>query len=68
VVTAEVGLLSRNIIVEGEDYNNLYKESHGGRILVGASSNGIGKCLICIFMWFYSQSNKLCIDFILYPG
>ena len=54
--------------MEGEDYANLYKESHGGRILVGASSNGVGKCLICIFMWFYSQSNKLCIDFILYPG
>ncbi|XP_052063080.1 fibrocystin-L-like [Mytilus californianus] len=41
-VKAEVGLLSRNIIVEGEDYSDLYPESFGGYILVGASSIGTG--------------------------
>ncbi|XP_070541075.1 fibrocystin-L-like [Ptychodera flava] len=34
-MAAEVGLLTRNIIIEGEDYADLYEESFGGRVLVG---------------------------------
>ncbi|XP_033119893.1 fibrocystin-L-like [Anneissia japonica] len=32
---AEVGLLSRNIRIIGADYNNLFEESFGARVLVG---------------------------------
>lgn len=41
-LAAEVGLLSRNIKIEGADYADLYKQSFGGRILVGESSHGRG--------------------------
>ncbi|CAH1789358.1 unnamed protein product [Owenia fusiformis] len=34
-LAAEVGLLSRNIKIIGDDYNKLYEESFGARILVG---------------------------------
>ena len=40
-MAAKVGLLSRNIRVIGEDYNNLYKESFGARIMV--STGVLGK-------------------------
>ena len=32
---AEVGLLTRNIKIEGNDYNNLLEESFGARVIVG---------------------------------
>ncbi|VDH99664.1 Hypothetical predicted protein, partial [Mytilus galloprovincialis] len=41
-VRAEVGLLSRNIKSRRGDYSDLYPESFGGYILVGASSIGTG--------------------------
>ena len=34
-VGAAVGLLSRNIKVIGEDYDDMYEESFGARVLVG---------------------------------
>jgi hypothetical protein len=34
-IGAAVGLLSRNIKIIGEDYDKLYKESYGARVLVG---------------------------------
>lgn len=34
-VGAAVGLLSHNIKIIGQDYDNLYKESYGARVLVG---------------------------------
>ena len=33
--TAEVGLLTRNVKIIGEDYSQLQKQSFGGRILIG---------------------------------
>nr|XP_026692211.1 fibrocystin-L-like isoform X4 [Ciona intestinalis] len=41
-LNAEVGLLSRNIKIIGQDYNNLYKESFGARLLVGTYQNRTG--------------------------
>lgn len=38
-VTAEVGLLTRNVKVIGEDYANLFDESFGARILVGLAAD-----------------------------
>jgi hypothetical protein len=35
VLAAEVGLLTRNIKIEGNDYNLLFDESYGARVLVG---------------------------------
>ena len=32
---AVVALLTRNIKIEGEDYDNLFSESFGARVLVG---------------------------------
>ena len=37
-MAAEVGLLSRNIRIEGADYDRLFQESYGGRVLVGRFS------------------------------
>ncbi|XP_021354106.1 fibrocystin-L-like [Mizuhopecten yessoensis] len=37
---AEVGLLSRNVKVIGEDYANMFKESFGARTLVGVAQQG----------------------------
>ncbi|XP_066271366.1 fibrocystin-L-like [Branchiostoma lanceolatum] len=34
-MAAEVGLLTRNVQIIGEDYNNLFEESFGARVLVG---------------------------------
>ncbi|XP_071488092.1 fibrocystin-L-like [Diadema antillarum] len=34
-IAAEVGLLSRNIVIEGNDYNLLFDESFGARTIVG---------------------------------
>ncbi|KAJ8026005.1 Fibrocystin-L [Holothuria leucospilota] len=34
-LSAEVGLLTRNIIIEGADYDDLFEESFGARVLVG---------------------------------
>ena len=34
-IRAEVGLLTRNIKIEGNDYNDLFDESFGARVLVG---------------------------------
>uniref|UniRef100_H2Y4C5 G8 domain-containing protein n=1 Tax=Ciona savignyi TaxID=51511 RepID=H2Y4C5_CIOSA len=41
-IAADVGLLSRNIKIIGQDYNNLYKESFGVRVLVGSYQNRTG--------------------------
>ncbi|XP_062842250.1 fibrocystin-L-like [Trichomycterus rosablanca] len=38
-LAGDVGLLSRNIKIVGEDYPALYKESFGARVLVGAFTN-----------------------------
>ncbi|XP_038045747.1 fibrocystin-L-like [Patiria miniata] len=35
VLAAEVGLLTRNVKIEGNDYEYLFKESFGARVLVG---------------------------------
>ncbi len=35
VLAAEVGLLTRNIKIEGNDYDLLFDESYGARVLVG---------------------------------
>ena len=44
VVTAEVGLLTRNIKVQSEDYPELYDDTelYGGRIIVGQTDFSIG--------------------------
>ena len=34
-IAAPVGLLTRNIKIEGETYENLHKEGYGARVLVG---------------------------------
>lgn len=34
-MSAEVGLLTRNIVIEGEDYPSLIEQSYGARVLVG---------------------------------
>ena len=34
-IRAEVGLLSRNIRIIGADYNDMFSESFGARIIVG---------------------------------
>ncbi|XP_052063691.1 fibrocystin-L-like [Mytilus californianus] len=34
-ITAEVGLLTRNVKVQSEDYPDLYEEKYGGRLIVG---------------------------------
>ncbi|XP_060067589.1 fibrocystin-L-like [Ylistrum balloti] len=34
-IAAEIGDLTRNIKIVGEDYNNIMKESFGGRVIVG---------------------------------
>ena len=34
-LAAPVGLLTRNIKIIGEDYNDLYNEWYGARVLVG---------------------------------
>ncbi|KAI4871505.1 hypothetical protein NFI96_027165, partial [Prochilodus magdalenae] len=39
-LAGDVGLLSRNIKIIGQDYPNLFTESFGGRVLVGAFSRG----------------------------
>ncbi|KAJ8334858.1 hypothetical protein SKAU_G00404970 [Synaphobranchus kaupii] len=39
-LSADVGLLSRNIKIIGEDYPGLYRESFGARVLVGTFSAG----------------------------
>lgn len=36
-ITAEVGLLTRNVKVQSEDYPDLYEEKYGGRLIVGQS-------------------------------
>ncbi|XP_033757813.1 fibrocystin-L-like [Pecten maximus] len=38
---AEVGLLSRNVKIVGEDYSKMFKESFGARTLVGTAQQGI---------------------------
>ncbi|XP_072034167.1 fibrocystin-L-like [Amphiura filiformis] len=39
---AEVGLLTRNLMIEGADYSGLYDESFGARVLVGSLTfNGV---------------------------
>ncbi|KAM6958720.1 PKHD1 like 1, tandem duplicate 1 [Aplochiton taeniatus] len=39
-LAADVGLLSRNIKIIGQDYLGLFKESFGARVVVGAYSSG----------------------------
>uniref|UniRef100_A0AAR2IPV4 Polycystic kidney and hepatic disease 1 (autosomal recessive)-like 1 n=1 Tax=Pygocentrus nattereri TaxID=42514 RepID=A0AAR2IPV4_PYGNA len=39
-LASDVGLLSRNIKIIGQDYPNLFTESFGARVLVGAFSRG----------------------------
>lgn len=39
-MAAEVGLLTRNVKVIGEDYGKLQEQSFGGRILVGDFFDG----------------------------
>ena len=34
-IKAEVGLLSRNIRIIGADYNDMFSESFGARIIIG---------------------------------
>ena len=34
-IKAEVGLLSRNIRIIGADYNDMFSESFGARVIVG---------------------------------
>ena len=34
-IKAEVGLLSRNIRIVGADYNDMFSESFGARVIVG---------------------------------
>ena len=47
-MAAEVGLVSRNIKIEGEEYPDLYTESFGARVIVGITADTeqsyIGKC------------------------
>ncbi|XP_021347967.1 fibrocystin-L-like [Mizuhopecten yessoensis] len=38
---AEVGLLTRNVKIVGEDYDKMFKESFGARTLVGTAQKGI---------------------------
>jgi hypothetical protein len=38
-VGGAVGLLSHNIKIMGQDYNDLYEESYGARVLVGLLTN-----------------------------
>uniref|UniRef100_W5M5C1 PKHD1 like 1 n=1 Tax=Lepisosteus oculatus TaxID=7918 RepID=W5M5C1_LEPOC len=40
-LAADVGLLSRNIKIIGQDYPGWYQESFGARVLVGSFSNGV---------------------------
>ena len=41
-LAADVGLLSRNIRITGQDYAQMFQESFGARVLVGTfSSKGI---------------------------
>lgn len=35
-IAAEVGLLTRNIVIEGNDYDLLFDESFGARTIVGS--------------------------------
>ena len=37
---AEVGLLGRSIVIEGENYNSIDTDAFGGRVLVGAFNQG----------------------------
>lgn len=39
-LAAEVGLLTRNIVIEGADYDDLFEESFGARVLVGKFNQG----------------------------
>lgn len=41
-ITAEVGLLTRNVKVQSEDYPDLYEEKYGGRFIVGQSEFSTG--------------------------
>ena len=51
-MAAEVGLLTRNVKIIGEDYPKLQKQAFGARVLVGKYSNGgdeyIGE-IFCLF-------------------
>ena len=39
-MAAEVGLLTRNIKIEGADYQGLFGESFGARVLIGSFNTG----------------------------
>lgn len=47
-MAAEVGLLTRNIRVEGASYNKLYSQSFGARILVSQTQDPSNSKLLYI--------------------
>jgi len=59
-VSAAVGLLTHNIKIIGEDYNKLYKQSFGARVIVGlVTSQGqtyTGRTHIYIYMFINTLS------------
>ncbi|XP_052830942.1 fibrocystin-L [Octopus bimaculoides] len=52
-IAADVGLFTRNIKVIGKDYNNLYKEMFGARIIVGVTQTEQDK----VFVGYIRLSN-----------
>ena len=41
-MAAEVGLLTRNIVIEGGWYDDMYKENFGARLIVGSFTTASG--------------------------
>ena len=57
---AEVGLLTRNIKIEGAYYEDLFEQSYGARVLVGKMH--VGK-------WHHNRiryKGKICLCFVVY--
>ncbi len=52
-VAAEVGLLTRNIKIIGDDYAKLQSQAFGARVLVGHYTNGMEEYTgLSVFHWF----------------
>ena len=58
-MAAEVGLLTRNICVIGNDYNKLFEQSFGTRVIIGTvpgdTGDFVGKNISSFILKFYTD-------------
>ena len=62
-MAAEVGLLTRNIRVIGNDYNKLFEQSFGTRVIIGTvpgdTGDFVGKNISSFKLKFYTDFQHL---------